>query len=691
MNKKRFNFLLLFTILGAVILTYSNHFHNPFQFDDHIHITSNVFIKDLKNIPLFFTDITTSSTDPTQQLYRPMVLVTAAMDYYLGGELNPFYFHLSMFFWFLVQLLLMFFLFRKILNMISNHKWVDYMALFAVAWYGLHTANAETINYIISRSDSLSTLCVVASLYLYIAFPNKRKWYFYLLPFIVGMLFKEHTAMFVPILFFYILLFETPMSLSDIFKKGGFKHMKETFLKSFPTIIVCVVLIYLVIKTPMIIRTSEIATPKVGEAFNYLITQPWVLLRYFIAFFLPVNLSADSDWSVFNNVLDERAIVGYVFVIIMIVVAFRTSKKEKTKPIAFGIIWFFFSLLPTSSIFPFGQVTNDHRMFFPFVGLTLSIVWAIGLYIIKIEKNLYKSGVLLLGFAVLAANAYGVRERNKVWSSGENLWYDVTIKSPKNARGLMNYALSQMEKGNFDVALDYYNRALVYSPYYAYLHTNLGVLKNAMNNPAEAEEHFLKAILYQPTIQASYYYYARFLRSQNRISEAIRYAEYALSLSPACLQTRHLLLDLYYHQKQKEKLNKLNKETLNIYPNDTYTMQFLNMDTTEASPLKIAEQIAKNNPTPENYLNLSLQYYNNQLYNECIEACYEALKLKPDYSDAYNNICTAYNQLKMYDKAIEACDKALSISPNYELARNNRKLAIERQKKQCQAGVKKWK
>src|SRR5437588_9566855 len=39
-------------------------------------------------------------------------------------------------------------------------------ALLAVGFYGLHAANAETINYIIQRADSFSTLLIVASLLL---------------------------------------------------------------------------------------------------------------------------------------------------------------------------------------------------------------------------------------------------------------------------------------------------------------------------------------------------------------------------------------------------------------------------------------------------------------------------------------------------------------------------------------------
>ena len=682
MKKKVLNLILLIIILIFVTLIYTNHFKSPFHFDDSHTIENNIFIKSLKNIPLFFKDASTFSSLPSNQVYRPMISVTLALDYYFGKGLNPFYFHLSMFLWFLVQLVLMFFLFKKILALTLKHEWSDFIALFAVAWYGLHTANAETLNYIISRSDSLSTLCVVASLYLFVVFPNRRKWFLYLVPVIAGMFIKEQTAMFAPILFFYILLFETKMSLTDIFNRKYFDKFKNALIKTLPALIVCGVLIVLVIK-----MQPKSFTPGGVSTFDYLITQPWVYLRYFIAFFLPFNLSADSDWKAISNIFDERIIAGFTFMILLAMAAFRTSKEEQTRPIAFGILWFFFALLPTSSLIPLAEVTNDHRMFFPFVGLVFSVSWALGLLLIKYEKTIkaklnYKLLIILLVVLILGGNAYGVRTRNNVWQSDESLWLDVTYKSPTNGRGLMNYGLTQMKVGNYDKALDYFNRALVYIPYYAYLQVNLGVVKNAMGKPFEAEEHFKKAIQYGNTFNETFYFYAQFLFNQGRIDESLINAEKSLSLSSGHLPTRHLLLNLYLQTKNKEKLNNLINETLQIYPDDTYSKQFTTMEMpTNASEVENAEIKAKNNATPEEYLNLSLVYYNHQMYDKCIEACQNALKMNPKFPEAYNNICSAYNALSEWDKAIDACNKCIALKPDFELAKNNLNYAKSKKNK----------
>jgi tetratricopeptide (TPR) repeat protein len=80
---------------------------------------------------------------------------------------------------------------------------------------------------------------------------------------------------------------------------------------------------------------------------------------------------------------------------------------------------------------------------------------------------------------------------------------------------------------------------------------------------------------------------------------------------------------------------------------------------------------ASNNPTFENYIQLSFEFYKAKKYKESITAAEKALELNPRSAQAYNNICSGYNELKEYDKAIEACKKALEIDPGFQLAKNN--------------------
>ncbi len=92
--------------------------------------------------------------------------------------------------------------------------------------------------------------------------------------------------------------------------------------------------------------------------------------------------------------------------------------------------------------------------------------------------------------------------------------------------------------------------------------------------------------------------------------------------------------------------------------------------------LQAAIEAVSKQKTPENYLDLSLRYYEARQFEKSIDASREALKLKPDYAPAYNNICAAYNEQKMWDKGIDACEKGLSINPDNQLMKNNLEWAM---------------
>ena len=145
--------LCLGLTLAAVLAAYANHFQNGFHFDDTQTVVANLNIRHLDNIPRFFTDTKLFSAVAGNQVWRPVVSASLALDFWLGNGLKLFYFHLSTFFWFLVQLALMFALFRRIMDQADAHPSNAWTALLATAYYGLHPANAETVNYIVQRAD----------------------------------------------------------------------------------------------------------------------------------------------------------------------------------------------------------------------------------------------------------------------------------------------------------------------------------------------------------------------------------------------------------------------------------------------------------------------------------------------------------------------------------------------------------
>jgi hypothetical protein len=531
MSKERIG-LALAIVLAAVILTYSNHFHNALHFDDAHTIENNAYIQNIHNIPLFFTDGTTSSSLPSNQSYRPLLTTTLAIDYYLGhGLTDTLYFHITSFTFFLLLGICMFFLFRLILRRVSSGPAT---ALFAVAWFLLHPACAETVNYIIQRGDSLSTFFVVLGLMMYAISAVSRKFYLYLIPIVLGILTKPSALMFAPLLFCYIVLFEKdagfisfineflPGNKSTATSKKNQKNANpyQAYISLFVAFIVCVIGFIFVSK-------MQPATYVTGasSAMMYRLTQPFIIFSYFCTWFAPIHLNADTDWMAFTSAVDPYAILGYVFLLFMIYIIFITSEYKATRPISFGLAWFLLACVPTS-IIAFSEITNDHRMFFPFVGLALAVAWSLYLLVKLINDHVSvptsaKYAFYVFVFVMLSGYAYGTHERNKVWKSDETLWKDCTEKSPKNGRGLMNYGLALMAKGDYAGAEKYFSDGIMYWPNYSYLDVNMAILKNAIGKKEEAEKYFKLGLQNGANYPNSYFYYARFLNDNGRKDEAV--------------------------------------------------------------------------------------------------------------------------------------------------------------------------
>lgn len=604
------------TALFAVVMSYSNHFRNPFHFDDTHTIQNNRFIRDVRNIPRFFANPETFSSLPSNQSYRPLLTTTLAIDYRLGGGLQPLMFHVTSFALFLAQCIALLALYRRLMDQSRPHPMNRWLALFAATWYALHTANAETVNYIIARGDILSALGTVLAVLMYASRGRARTWHLYLIPAAGAVLSKEQGVMVAPILFAYTALFERKLSLGALLTPREFL---ATLRPTLPAFVLC---------TGILLMGMTLATnfAYVGSRWQYLITQPYVLLHYVLMFVAPIHLTADTDWRPLTTVFDGRFAVGIVFIVAAIWAAFATSRRSATRPITFGILWFFLSLIPSSSVIPLAEVMNDHRMYFPFVGVILSAVWAIGLAVPRLQGGPRLNLMLTAAaVAVLAAHAAGTWQRNIVWSTEETLWRDVVAKSPMNGRGLTTYGALLMRNGHLAAAEAHFTRALQYTPQYAYLHVNLGVLKGAQGKAADAERHFREAQKYDAPNPVVYYHYGQWLASIGRREEAAVLARRAIELSPAHLEAQQLL------------------------------------DSIAATRLT----------TPEQWLALSLRQYRAGLYAESIASSRAALQLRPEYAEAFNNICAGENAMGRYAAAIPACERAIALKPDFPLARNN--------------------
>lgn len=621
--RRRTGLFTAFAIAAFVLLAYSNHFYNGFQFDDAHTIVNNAFIQDVRNIPQFFRDGTTFSSLPSNQSYRPLVSSLLAISYALAGGLKPFWFHFLILALFVFQVLLLGYVLGQLLDRLSPGPASRWIASIAACWYALHPANADTVNYIIACSDVISTLGIVASFACYFAFPRGRRYFVYVLPAAMAVLAKPPAAVFAILFGVYRLLVHESKSADEIRAKGILGYVAEIA----PAFLACGAALWLVQH-----MTPSHWTAGAGDGWHYLATQPYAALLYFQTFLWPGGLSADYDLASFHTNGDPRFLTGLVFVTLFMSCAIAASICKRTRMIGFGLLWYIISLLPTS-LLPMAEVMNDHRTFLPYIGLIIAAA-ALASLIIERRKGYRRPAALAGGLAValfLCGNAYATYQRNKVWRDDKSLWHDVVTKSPGNSRGLMNYGNALMKRGDYAGALNYFRRAQLLTPRYSTVFINIAIAEGANKQPAQAERDFKMALTLAPANPDSHTFYGAWLLKHSRPVEALQLATKAAELAPADIMARDLLSEA---------------------------------------------RIAVSRPvTAEFYLGQSLEYYQAERYEESIAASRAALSLRANYAEAWNNIGAASNRLGQYHQAMEACETALRLKPGYELAANNLRFA----------------
>jgi tetratricopeptide (TPR) repeat protein len=255
-----------------------------------------------------------------------------------------------------------------------------------------------------------------------------------------------------------------------------------------------------------------------------------------------------------------------------------------------------------------------------------------------------------------------------VWESARTLWKDVTVKSPRNGRGLMNYGLVLMGNGEMAEALAYYERAARINPNYPVLEVNLGIVKSALGDPEGAEPHFRRAIELQPGYAQGHFYYARWLVEHGRAPEAWAHLERAIEISPGDAHPHHMLLDAYAATGDAIALAAHARRVRQIAPSDPAATAYLD----GRVPYAAGEE------SVEAYAQLGLDWIHRRKWLESAAIYRYALRLDSKDARSWNNLGWALGSAGFLDLAVACFERALELDPASEHAHSNLRWARDR-------------
>jgi len=191
-------------------------------------------------------------------------------------------------------------------------------------------------------------------------------------------------------------------------------------------------------------------------------------------------------------------------------------------------------LLPVLGIFQSGpQIAADRYTYL--AGLGWAILAGAGLLSCWRSARRSKKGTwLLAGIALCVVVGLGVFTWNQVqiWHDSERLWTHVLAVDPQSSIAENNLGGVRADQKKPAEAIEHYQRALQIRPEYAQAHYNLGVALAQQGKPAEAIEHYRQALRIKPDDALAHINWGVELAQQGKLVEAIEHFREALRIKP---------------------------------------------------------------------------------------------------------------------------------------------------------------
>jgi len=487
------NLIIVIFLFVVVLISYVNIFPNEFAWDDFFFIVDNIHIRDLGNIPDFFTQPSTGD------LYRPMRQVFYAVNYHVW-QLNTFGYHLNSF-------LLHFFIttfFYFITLKLTNKNAFSFVAAVLFAVHPVHVARITNMT---ATFDVFGILFLLLAFFFYIIFSQKKnKKYFYLSIafYLFGLFSSEEAITLIFLLFLYDFSFNYKINLQNI---------KSLFKKYLPYIIVTV--FYLIVRFLVLRKISRAEFYFEQSIYGTLLTTIKIFVQYILILIFPYNTTIERVVRFETTVFSMTFLISLIFLILTLF--FFVKSYNKSKIMFFSIGWFLITLLPFSNLVPQFTIMADRYLYLPSFGFVLFLAFLI-FNINKIKLNSIKkhekipkefsvsrklqsnfpgySNSLIIIIIVIIILFYTTVtiKTNSEWRDNFTLLNANLEKSPFGTRTHYAVALHYRNQGDYETAERYALRAieLASGNYNAY--ENLGTINAYQENYEEAIGYYDKAI-----------------------------------------------------------------------------------------------------------------------------------------------------------------------------------------------------
>ena len=522
-------------ILGSLTLSFilfGNSLRGTYTLDDNPVINDREVLESLEKLPEIFTS-TWHPKQPWTGTYRPLTLVSFALNNFIFSKDNTFGFHLVNIFLHALNVFLIF----KVVSQFSSKR-IAYLSALLFMFMPIHS---ESVSSIVGRKELLGLFFVLLSLLWFF----KKKYFVSSSAFFLALLANEFSISLL-LLMGILLLIQT-----------------ESFLRSIKPSL------YYITPLPIyfLLRYITLKQYAFGGGFIDPVINPLIFVsikeRIFTALshlylyiqktFYPLNLSPDYSFNqiptVQNIFHSYQALLGLLFLIGFILL-FIFSKKE----LKIALTLFLAPYVVMSNLFFITTGAFAERWWYlPSFGLAVLVAFGFDKIINNyktLRPYLYSLGIIILIWYSLLTI-----EQNRVWLNNRNLFIYAAEASPNSVGARSNLAAVYLEEERFAEAREEVEYALsVYDKHPPALNI-LGKLNWKDIRYKDAEVAFKKALEFDKNGRnhRSLFRSLAFLSLDlGKNTEAFMYMEEALKWPPSRDSQKIVQIDEILYEKIKK-------------------------------------------------------------------------------------------------------------------------------------------
>lgn len=612
-------------LIGLVLLcllVFGNGLKNKYSLDDDFYTNGNALSKDgFKSIPKIFTDFTFKSPAGDSFQYRPVTMLSFALEAQLFGQ-KPFVSHFISLLLYTGIVLLLFSLLKKMLPGYNLWFIAAVCALFAA-----HPMHTEVVDNIKCRDELLAFFFTLLSIHCLIRYFQEQKLLYFFLTYVCLLCaFFSKTSVYpfmasIPLILYFffdvkgkkILLSIVPFLLVFV----TFYLIKQTVLHGHHRVL-------LVSENPLIAHadfaTKSATSFYVLGKYLQLLVFPNPLLYYYG--FKHIDLAQWSNWFSILSLLIHVALG-----------LFAVYQFKKKTILSFCILFYLIHMSMYSNLFVLAPgVMGERFAFIASFGFCLALVYLVFTWThTSLTDTRFPAGYALLILSVVLA-AYSIRSRvrNSDWKNRETLFAHDMEDLENSLKANMIYgellhqkALESRDNGERisleRKALGHFSKATQIVPDYEKAWSNLGV---------------------------SYYALAQF-------DKAVACFEKSTAINPDNKESRMNLAAAYEKNRQTGKAeaeyrSMLQKDSVSLITYKKISELYFNSNQ-EAEGVKYLKEASRQNPSSDlPYIELGRHYIAVHDTAEALKSFELALKKNPDNPRLTRNLASFY--LKMGDK-----------------------------------------